>query len=119
MNKFKAYIQALFNESGSQAMPYFQKTGQVDTVQDCNNLNYTIIYDGYVQIRFSCASNTNWYCRVYADNRPVFGAISPIGAENQYVDFFFAVVKGTTITAFSNLTNVTARLSHVPLAGRV
>lgn len=119
MDKLKAYIQALFKESGSQAMPYFQRTRQVDTVQDCNSLNYTIIYDGYVQARFACTSSENWYCRVYADNRPVFGSINPVGAANQYVDVFFPVVKGTTITAFSNLNNVTARLSYVPLTGRV
>ena len=112
----KTYLQKLFKMSGSQAMPYPQVTVDLATHSNCNNLNYLITGNGYVQARFSYTGDQPFDCRLYVNNIAIVGTkCSSIGTT--YVDFYFPVSKGTSITAYSNLSNVGVTLKWLELVG--
>ena len=100
----KSLINALFKLSGGQAMPYGTKNSQSVTENNCNDLNTSAPYDGYVIGRFSAVDGV--VCRLYRESRAV---VSGLGNTGGYVDVSFPVQKGQSITAYAN--NATTSLT--------
>lgn len=101
---YKQLQNVLFNLSGGQAMPYGIKNSQSVTESDCNNLNISAPFDGYVVGRFSAADGV--VCRLYRESRAV---ASGVGNTGGFVDASFPVSKGQSITAYAN--NATTALT--------
>lgn len=115
----KTYLQKLFRMSGSQAMPDFsRKTGLVSH-SNCNNLNYTITANGYVQARFRYDnSDTNrWSCRLYVNTQSIVGAYVPGANGTSFIDFLFPVEKGNVLTSYSERSDVKLDLTFIQLVG--
>lgn len=117
MDKLKTYLQKLFKMSGSQAMPYPQVAVDLTDHSNCNDLNYLVTGNGYVQVRFSYIGEQSFDCRLYVNGIAIVGTKNPSVSGLTYVDFYFPVSKGTTITAYSNLTIVSCSLKWLNLVG--
>ena len=119
MANLKTYLQKLFKMSGSQAMPDFSRKTSLVTHSNCNNLNYAVTANGYIQGRFKFTSETEtkWACRLYANSQALVGSFNPGNIGTTYVDFLIPVEKGTLLTAHSEKANVNLDLIFIQLVG--
>ena len=115
----KTYLQKLFRMSGSQAMPDFSRKNSIVSHSNCNNLNYTITANGYVQarFRFDDAAANQWSCRLYVDNQALVGSYVPGVNGTSFIDFLFPVKKGSILAAYSERTTVKLDLTFIQLVG--
>ena len=119
MANLKTYLQKLFKMSGSQAMPDFSRKNALVSHSNCNDLNYTIIANGYVQARFRYDSpNANqWSCRLYVNSQSIVGAYVPGVNGTSFIDFLFPVEKGSVLTSYSERSDVKLDLTFIQLVG--
>ena len=119
MANLKTYLQKLFKMSGSQAMPDFSRKTSLVSHSNCNNLNYTVTANGYVQARFSYDNpNANqWSCRLYVDNQAIVGSYVPGVNGTSFINFLFPVKKGSVLTSYSERSDVKLDLTFIQLVG--